>query len=472
MKKALPLIVVIALCVAAQSLLAQTGAETYVWPNDPAVLGNLKEWQGYKFGLLIHMGLYSELGTVESWGLCPEDWVKRDVGYDEYCSNYRKTKLRFNPVNFNPARWGSLFKASGAKYMIFTAKHHDGFCLFDTKYTDFKVTDPSCPYSRSPRANILKEVLEAARRAGLAAGIYFSKPDWTSPYFWWPGRPPTDRNPSYDITQYPERWAKFVEYTQNQIRELTTEYGKVDILWLDGCWVLPLSAITKNVAEFCKYPYDMDINMKLIVDRARASQPGMLVVDRWVQGDYENYLTPEQNVPPQPLPVPWESCIPLGQAWGWVKDDDYKSSRECVQLLANIVAKGGNLLLGIGPNGKGEFEPKVRETLLSLGQWLAANGEAIYLTTPVEPYLEGRVAYTAKGEDIVYAIYLPGESEKEIPASIKLTVKLSGELRVSLLASKRELGFRVVDDRLIVSIPEELRRILAAQEAVVFKVSR
>ncbi len=131
----------------------------------------------------------------------------------------------------------------------------------------------------------------------------------------------------------------------------------MDILWLDGCWVLPLSAITKNVAEFCKYPHDMDINMKLIAEKARATQPGMLVVDRWVQGEYENYLTPEQNIPAKPLSVPWESCITMGNAWGWVPNDKYKSSKECVQLLVNIVAKGGSLLLGIGPNGKGELSP-------------------------------------------------------------------------------------------------------------------
>ncbi len=452
------------------SLAAQTGPETYVWPKDPAVLANLHKWQGYKFGLLIHMGLYSELGTVESWGLCPEDWVKRDVDYETYCLNYRNARFKFNPVGFDPARWAKLFEGSGAKYMIFSSKHHDGFCLFDSKYTDFKVTDKTCPFSTNPRANILKEVLEATRKEGLAVGVYFSKPDWTSPYFWKPGVVPTDRNPNYDITQDPARWRKFVEYTQDQIQELMTGYGKVDILWLDGCWVLPLSAITPKVAEFCKYPHDMDINMKLIAERARAAQPGLLVVDRWVQGDYENYLTPEQKVPERPLPVPWESCLTLGQNWGWVKNDEYKTAKECVQLLVNVVAKGGNLLLGIGPNGKGEFEPKVSETLESVGRWLRVNGEAIYGTTPVEPYLDGQIAYTAKGKNAVYAIYLPGMNEERLPSAITLKIKLSGQPRARLLADRRELACHPSAGGLMVFIPEELRLSLAAREAVVIEI--
>jgi alpha-L-fucosidase len=472
MKRALFFLFTFCLFVEGIPMSAQTGPETYVWPKDPEVLKNLKKWQGYKFGLLIHMGLYSELGTVESWGLCPEEWVTRNVDdYYQYATNYRNTKFKFNPVNFDPAKWAGLFKRSGASYMIYSSKHHDGFCLFDTKYTDFKVTDKNCPFSTNPRSNVLKEVLDATRAEGLAVGVYFSKPDWTTPYFWWPYYPPKDRNPTYDITKHPDRWKKFVEYTQNQINEITTEYGKVDILWLDGCWVLPLSKITEKLKEFCKYPYDMDINMKYIAERARASQPGMLVVDRWVQGEYENYLTPEQNIPPKALPVPWESCITMGNAWGWVPHDRYKSSKECVQLLVNIVAKGGNLLLGIGPNGKGEFEPKVYENLAQMGKWLEANGEAIYETAPVEPYSDGKVAYTAKGDSSIYAIYMPEKEEQELPAYIMVRTKLQGKLHVSLLASKERLDYQSFGDIIMVSIPTTMRAALAKQEAVVIKVS-
>jgi alpha-L-fucosidase len=448
--------------------------DTYVWPKDPKVMENLKKWQGYKFGLLIHMGLYSELGIVESWALCPEDWITRD-GYDDYfkfCNDYRNTKTRFNPVNFDPEKWAKMFKGSGAKYMIYSSKHHDGFCLYDTKYTDFKVTDKACPFSTNPKSNVLKEVLDATRKEGLATGIYFSKPDWTTPNFWWPYYPPKDRNPNYDITKHPDRWKNFVEYTQNQLNELTTDYGKVDILWLDGCWVMPKSSITPKVAEFCTYPHDMDINMKLIAEKARAQQPGMLVVDRWVEGEFENYLTPEQKTPEKALPVPWESCITMGGAWGWVKNDNYKSSKELVQLLVNIVAKGGNLLLGVGPNGKGDFEPKVYENLELLGKWLQTNGEAIYETNPVEPFLDGQVAYTAKGDNTIYAIYMPAKEEKELPAEIIVKTKLEGKVKAIMLTSKQKLSSKSVDGGIKITIPQNLRAALAKQEAVVIKISR
>ncbi len=289
----------LALLLAAIPALAQTDETTYVRPKDPAVLANLEKWQDYKFGLLIHMGLYSELGTIESWGLCPEDWVTRP-GFDDYyayAAHYRGTKARFNPVNFDPAKWAKGFRSSGAKYMIYSTKHHDGFCLFDTKYTDFKVTDPGCPFSANPKANVYKEVLDACRKEGLAVGAYFSKPDWTSPYFWWPYYPPKDRNPTYDITKHPERWRKFVEYTQNQIDEITTGVREDRH---------PLARRLLGLAEvghhgkggrILQVPHDMDIDMKTIAERARRSNPGMLVVDRWVQGEYENYLTPGAEDP-------------------------------------------------------------------------------------------------------------------------------------------------------------------------------
>jgi len=482
MKNKFKLLYTAFVCASALSMHAQgdfsmkadkTEEEGYVMTKDPLVKANLDKWQGYKFGVLIHMGLYSQLGIVESWGLAPEDWVTRD-GYDDYykyATDYRNTKFKLNPTNLNSEKWAKMFKNAGAKYMIFTSKHHDGFCMYDSKYTDFKITNPELPYAKNPKADVLKDVLDASRKEGLAVGVYFSKPDWTTENFWWSYYPPKDRNPTYDIKKFPERWQSYVQYTQNQLNELTTNYGKVDILWLDGCWVRPLSTINKKVEEFCKYPYDMDINMKLVSETARKKQPGMLVVDRWVPSEYENYLTPEQKTPEKPLSVPWESCITLGGAWGWVPNDHYKSSKEVIQLMTNIVVKGGNLLLGVGPDAKGEFDPKIETTLANVGKWLSVNGEAIYDTKPVAPYLDGKVGYTQKGKSI-YGIYMPAKDEKELPAEITIKTDNKGTLKASLLNNKQKLTSKKVNDGIVVTIPKELRTSLASQEAVVIKVTQ
>lgn len=196
----------------------------------------------------------------------------------------------------------------------------------------------------------------------------------------------------------------------------------------------------------------------------------MLVVDRWVPEEYENYLTPEQKMPAKALKEPWESCITMGGAWGWVPDDNYKSSKELVQMLVNIVAKGGNLLLGVGPNGKGEFEPKVVENLAQMGKWLQANGEAIYDTRPVEPFLDGKVAYTGKGDNTVYAIYMPAKDELELPAEISVRTELKGNVVLSLLATNQKLSGKKVNGQLIISVPKAQRTALAKQEAVVIKL--
>ena len=307
--------------------------EKYVPETNPAVLAKLSQWQDIKFGLLMHWGTYSQWGIVESWSLSPEEygWCVREAGsnpnnYFAYKKEYEGLKNTFNPVKFDPGKWATAAKNAGMKYVVFTTKHHDGFCMFDTKYTDYKITDPACPFSANPRKNITKEIFDAFRNEGLWAGAYFSKPDWHSPDYWDPKYPPRDRNVNYEPEANPEQWNRFTEYTHNQILELLTEYGKIDILWLDGGWVRQvekneiLKWYEENVEAtdngyLTRRIVNQDIKMDELVKKAREIQPDLIVVDRAVPGINQNYLTPENRVPDKPLPYPWESCIIAGQSW-------------------------------------------------------------------------------------------------------------------------------------------------------------
>jgi len=313
--------------------------QEYFPDPDTAIQSRLEQWKDLKFGLLMHWGSYSQWGIVESWSICPEDegWTQRrgpyGATYNGYVKAYENLQTTFNPTQFNPEKWVKAAKYAGMKYVVFTTKHHDGFCMFDTKQTDYKITSPKTPFSSNPRSNVAKEIFNAFRKENFMIGAYFSKPDWHSENYWWPYFPPKDRNVNYDPAKYPERWQKFKDYTYNQIQELMTGYGKVDILWLDDGWVRPLSSIDKSVDWQATIPYNQDIDMAKIAGMARQHQPGLLVVDRSVGGEFENYQTPEQQVPAKPLDFPWESCLTMGNSWSYVPGDHYKSTNELVHLL-------------------------------------------------------------------------------------------------------------------------------------------
>ena len=171
----------------AQNSFVHEQSDGYVWPDDPAVLEKLDQWQDLKFGVLMHWGLYSVPGIVESWNLCNEDWIVRPEGstYEGYKQWYWGLSKVFNPVRFNPEQWADVFEDAGMKYMIFTTKHHDGFCMFDTEYTDFSVAKAG-PFSGNPKKDIAKYVFDAFRPKGFMIGAYFSKPDWHCEWFWNP----------------------------------------------------------------------------------------------------------------------------------------------------------------------------------------------------------------------------------------------------------------------------------------------
>lgn len=417
----------------------QSNTEDYVWPTDPQVLTKLKHWQDQKFGVLMHWGLYSVPGIVESWSICSEDWIVRErkPTYEEDKAWYWSQKDSLNPVNFDPSKWADVMKKAGMKYMIFTTKHHDGFCMFDTKYTDFSIAHG--PFGKDPRHNIAKEVFNAYRNKGFMIGCYFSKPDWHSKWFWNPYYATPNRRINYKKQQHPDWWQNYRKFTQNQLNELTTDYGNIDILWLDGGWIT-----------------GEEIGLDTILVDARKRNPGMISVDRTIRGKNENYQTPEQGIPAKQLDIPWESCITLSHAWGWTPNAKFKSPNKVIGILSEIVAKGGCLALGVGPKADGTLQPEVVKNLLQIGNWLNKNGQAIYSTVNAAHYNDGKVWFTAdKNGKTLYAIYALEDGEKT-PKTITWTEnKPKGKL--ILLQNGKSVKYTIKGNQVTVTLPSGLK---------------
>lgn len=457
---------------------AQEYLQKYYPETDPLVLNQLEKWQDIKFGLLMHWGPYSQWGIVESWSICSEDegWERRKIdNYVEYKRQYENLKNTFNPVKFDPDKWAAAAKDAGMRYLVFTTKHHDGFCMFDTKQTDYKITDEGTPFSSNPKSNITKEIFDSFRKEGFMIGAYFSKPDWHNENYWWPNFATPDRNVNYNIPSYPDRWKKFVDFTHNQILELMTDYGRVDILWLDGGWVRIKTdeEIREQMlsVNYATRPQSQDIKMPELVKKAREKQPGLIVVDRAVEGPYQNYLTPENQIPGKLLPYPWESCIIMGGGWSYTFDAEYKSVHELINILVDIVSKGGNLLLNIAPSPEGDWDEEAYQRLAEIGSWMKINSEAIYNTRPLAPYREGKICFTQLKDGAAFAIYLADESENEIPAEIKIPASVTvNKTDFNLLGTNQKLNSIRNNDYIIVSIPEDIQRNPPCKDAWVIKI--
>ncbi len=430
----------------------------YTLPADPLVRETLEEWQDLKFGLLMHWGLYAQLGIVESWALCSEDQSFQDRGgmpYTEFKEMYFGLIREFDPRQFDPVPWAEAARDAGMRYVVFTTKHHDGFSMWDTQQTDFRITGPDSPFRDHPRANVAKEVFDAFRAEDFMIGAYFSKPDWHHPEYWSPLWATPNRNNNYDIRKYAGKWQGFRDFTYSQIEELMTTLGRVDILWLDGGWVRPDSTINDEVRSwgFDIAPWEQDIDMPRIAAMARGHQPGLLIVDRTVHGEFENYRTPEQRVPPGSLPYPWETNMTLTQSWGHNFNPTYKSPERVIRTLIDVVSKGGNYLLNVAPTPEGTFEPEAYETLAEIGRWMKVNGEGIYGTRQHEPFGEGEAVRYTRSKDgrTVYAFSLewPGEF-------LQLhSVRAGTGSEIFLLGHDRPLEWAQNTDGLRIQLPPE-----------------
>jgi alpha-L-fucosidase len=423
----LPLISALFVCAASLAGLgaaaaAQPAAAASTASTDKYAAERNRRFNDYKFGMFIHWGPYSQASVEASWPIMRP----RPGGISE--ADYVALAKTFNPVEFDPKSWVQLAKDAGQRYMVFTSKHHDGFCMFDSAYTDYKITNT--PYKK----DIAAMLAQAAHEGGLPFGFYYSPPDMHHTGYrdtsklaadgGWQGEPAR-----------PE-WPIYIDYMEMQVRELLTRYGDIFVIWFDG-----LSNQRK---------YDGLRIHKMIHD----IQPMALINNRiGLTGDF---VTPEQRLPKgiprksslvgntdpndkgvtTDLPTaddfqPWETCMTINGTWAYNKNDlRYKSTTQLIRALVDAASKGGNFLLNVGPTPQGTIQPEFAERLRGIGAWLKVNGDAIYGTTfgPVQNLTYGRM--TAKGKTVyVHVFDWPSGGTLEVPglkAKVTKAIALNG----------------------------------------------
>ncbi len=325
----------------------------------------MKWWTDARFGMFIHWGLYALPARHE--------WVKR---YERMTNDeYEKYFSLFNPDLFDPHEWAKMAKEAGMKYAVITTKHHEGFCMFDSEYTDYKVTNT--PYGK----DIIKEWVEAFREEGLGVGFYYSLLDWHHPDYTIDRNHPqsASSDDEYDKLNEGRDMDNYRKYIKNQVRELLTNYGKIDIIWLD--YSFPTGKHGKGRDD-----WDSENLLKMV----RELQPGIIVNDRLDLLDEEggwDFTTPEQyKVSKWPerngKRVPWETCQTFSGSWGYYRDEmTWKDTRQLLVLLIESVSKGGNLLLNVGPTARGTFDYRAVDRLEAMGKWMKYNNRSIYNCT-------------------------------------------------------------------------------------------
>jgi alpha-L-fucosidase len=321
------------------------------------------EWfRQARFGMFIHWGIYA----IPARG----EWVRSQerISIEDYEPFYDE----FNPEDYNPRQWAKAAKEAGMKYAVMTAKHHDGFCLFDSKLTDYKATNTPA------KRDLLREYIEAFRDEGLKVGLYYSLLDWHHPDYPAFG----DRHhPMRDNESFKDRqqdFSRYVEYIHGQVRELLTGYGELDIMWFD-------------------FSYGDMTGEKWgatgLIDLIKSLQPH-IIIDNRLGGNIKSmepevysgdFASPEQIIPPSGLldeagsPIPWEACITMNDHWGYCAlDYDFKPPKLLIRTLIECVSKNGNLLLNVGPDAKGNIPKKSLDILKAIGEWMSKNGDSVY----------------------------------------------------------------------------------------------
>jgi alpha-L-fucosidase len=321
-------------------------------------------WHAAKFGMFIHFGVYSTIGRHE-WVMENEAWP---IG------PYTAHATGFHPASNCPRAWAKLAKAAGMKYMVMTTKHHEGFCNFDTKLTDY------CAPKQGPGRDVVREYVEAARAEGLRVGFYYSLMDWHHP------------DGARCATDEAAR-RRFVDYTHGLIRDLMTNYGKVDVLWYDVAWPLDAQGWESE-------------RMNEMVFRL---QPEIIVNNRnKLQGDF---ATPEQKIVAETNGRAWESCMTLNDSWGYQRaDDNWKSSRTVIRNLISCVRDGGNYLLNIGPKPDGSVPEESSRVLHEVGEWMNTNGHTIYDSDLCQVQRSNYASFTRIGNTLYMHVHFwPGE---------------------------------------------------------------
>lgn len=327
------------------------------------------EWfKNARFGMFIHFGLYS----IPARG----EWVRSTerISVEDYQIYFDE----FNPVRYDPKEWARMAKDAGMKYAVLTAKHHDGFCLFDTEYTEYKVTNT--PYGE----DMLRMYADAFRAEGIKVGFYYSLLDWYHPDYPHFG----DRiHPMRDNEAFKDRvhnFDNYLDYMHKQVRELCTNYGTIDLLWFDFSYG-EMTGEKWRASELVKMVRSLQPNV-LIDNRLEVSGEGFGSLMTGNPTVYSgDFVSPEQIIPPDGIrdingkPVCWEACFTMNNNWGYsMYDDDYKSPKVLIRKLVECVSKGGNVLLNVGPDAMGEIPLESRQILSGIAVWMEKNGESIY----------------------------------------------------------------------------------------------